>query len=108
MAPVSTSVWEKAYPQALTLKPENPIPPFMYLVPLKLLTQLWNTEQMNLPVNNSVCMGPLGGTPSALHFMQKLWLFSQPEVVELLFLAQEPWVGEPDVDPGPLTPLQLS
>ena len=44
MASTNTSVWEKAAPPALALKPDNSVSPHMSLVPFKLLPQHWSSE----------------------------------------------------------------
>ena len=62
MASSSTSVWESAASPALTLNPDNSVPPRICLASFTLLLQCWNSEQVQ------VCpqVGPLRGTPKTL------------------------------------------
>lgn len=47
VASASTSIWEKASPPALTLKPDNSVPSHMSVALLKLMLQCWRPEQAN-------------------------------------------------------------
>lgn len=44
---LKTSVWEKAAPPALSLKPANSVSPHTSLVPFVLLPQRWSLEQVS-------------------------------------------------------------
>ena len=44
MAANSTSVWDDAAPPVLVLKPDNLIPPCMFLVLFKGLPQCWSSD----------------------------------------------------------------
>nr|KAF6401476.1 hypothetical protein HJG63_009576 [Rousettus aegyptiacus] len=43
--PTSTYAWVEAAPPVLILNPDNSVPPYMSLVPLKLLPQYWRSEE---------------------------------------------------------------
>lgn len=43
----SISVWEKAAPLPLAPKPDDAVPPYMYLAPFILLLKSWSSEQVN-------------------------------------------------------------
>lgn len=108
MDSASTSVWEKAAPLALALKPDNSVPLFMSLVSFELLPQCWSTERVSSSMSKSIC-GP---------FKRSVWDssccpshpaiistgFHSPKLLRLLFLALETWAGEPGVRLGPLGP----
>ena len=94
MVSVSTSVWEKAVPPVLALKPDNLVTPSMSLAPFLLLSQHWSSEQVSLSESTS-CTGPLRGMPgpaAAFHFTQpqsscqfQCGFFYISSVIELLF-----------------------
>lgn len=85
VVPASVSLWEKAVPPALALKPDSPIPLCMSLAFFKLLTQCWSSEQMSRPALksrhrlfkrsawDSSSLQPYSATISTV--------FSQPEVM---------------------------
>ena len=97
MTSASTSVWEKASPPALALKPDDSVPPCMSLAPSlsesvsKFMCGLFkrNAEDSSSPPAHSAA------TCAGFH-SQKLW--------GLLSLALRPWAGEPCVGLGSLTP----
>ena len=84
--------------------PDNSVPPCMSLMTFNLLSTHWSLDRVN-PTKS--LFGPFkrnclrfqqfstGSNPTAFH-SQKLW--------GLIFLALEPWSGEPIVRLGPLTP----
>ena len=90
MASASTFIWKKAAPQALTLMPDNSVPPWLSLVPLSCCPSagLRVGESVPEPCKRN-CLGlhqPSDCTASvpAVFHSQKLWG---------LFPALEPWAG---------------
>ena len=73
---VSISVWEKAAPPELTLKPDNSVPPHMCLAPFKLLSPSWSSEQVSPLVINwwADPLSKTSMTPVALHLTQPQYL----------------------------------
>ena len=108
MSSANSPVWEIAAPPAFALKPNNSIPSYMSLGPFELLPQSWSSEQVSpsltkstyRPHKRKVCnsLSPLSHlvTISTGFHSQRLW--------RLLFLALEPWAGQPSVWLEPPTP----
>ena len=90
-----TSVWEKAAPPALALKPDNAVPPCMSLALFKLLPQHWSSEQVSLSARNCLHLHLRGSTwdtskqPSR-SLSHNPCQVSQPEVIGIPYLAQDP------------------
>ena len=95
MASASTFIWKKAAPQALTLMPDNSVPPWLSLVLLSCCPSagLRVGESVPEPCKRN-CLGlhqPSDCTASvpAVFNSQKLW--------GLTFLALEPWTTGPGI-----------
>ena len=70
---------EKAALPALTLMPDNSVPPHISLVPFKLLPPCWSSEQVT--VSKSLCVGPLRETQPSVSLSHNPCWFIQQEVM---------------------------
>ena len=87
----------ESYPLALALMPDTSAPPYIPLVPFKLLSQwCWSSEGVSL--SKSMCgffKGNSLGLQNFLPLTQSLLVFVGQKLWGLIFLALEPWAGVP-------------
>ena len=105
MASASTSVWEKAAPLALSLKPDNSVPPHMSLVPFELLPQCQSSEGVSL--SKSVCWPfkrNAWDSKSPVSLSHSPCWFLQPEVMGTYLPGTGTLGWGPGVGLGLLTP----
>ena len=75
--------WEKAAPPALTLEPENSVPPHMPLMLFKLLPQCWSSEQVSLSASKPI------HRPFKKNFWNFRNLLSHSAIISTVFHSQK-------------------